>query len=129
MADNILTKDRTDANISLAAKDNGSVLFPRNIITDPSGNDITPLTDDQLRASAVPVEGPLTDAQLRATSVNVSYSNTEATPLHTKAIDAPFTRVGFAEVGSGIIGNAANVLELRKSGSGMAVSQSAGNLE
>jgi hypothetical protein len=33
MADNILTKDRTDADIALAAKDIGGVLFPRNIIT------------------------------------------------------------------------------------------------
>ena len=112
MADNILTKDRADVDIALAAKDIGGVLFPRNILTDPSGNDLTPLTDAQLRAVAVPV----------------SYSNTESTPLHTRAIDSPFTRVGFAEVGSGIIGNAANVLELRQSGSGMAVSQSAGNL-
>jgi hypothetical protein len=57
MADNILTKDRTDANISLAAKDNGGVLFPRNVLTDPAGNDLTPLTDAALRASAVPVSG------------------------------------------------------------------------
>lgn len=55
MADNILTKDRADADISLAAKDNAGVLFPRNILTDPSGVDITPLTDTQLRAAAVPV--------------------------------------------------------------------------
>lgn len=72
--------------------------------------------------------GGLTDAQLRAYPVAVSYSNTEATPIHTRSIDAPFTRIGFAEVGSGIIGNAANILDLRQTGSGMAVSQSGGNL-
>ena len=72
--------------------------------------------------------GGLTDAQLRASPVAVSYSNTEATPIHTRSIDAPFTRIGFAEVGSGIIGNAANILGLRQTGSGMAVSQSGGNL-
>lgn len=55
MADNILTKDRADADIAIAAKDNSGILFPRNILVDPSGNDITPLTDAQLRASAVPV--------------------------------------------------------------------------
>lgn len=60
--------------------------------------------------------------------VAVSYSNTEATPIHTRSIDAPFTRIGFAEVGSGIRGNAANILDLRQTGSGMAVSQSGGNL-
>ena len=72
--------------------------------------------------------GGLTDAQLRASPVAVSYSNTEATPINTRAIDSPFTRIGFAEVGSGIVGNAATILNLRQTGSGMAVSQSAGNL-
>lgn len=55
MADNILTKDRTDADIALAAKDSAGVLVPRNLIVDTSGADITPLTDAQLRASAVTV--------------------------------------------------------------------------
>lgn len=82
--------------------------------------------EDQLGGSGG--GGGLTDAQLRASPVAVSYSNTEATPIHTRSIDAPFTRIGFAEVGSGIIGNAANILDLRKTGSGMAVSQSGGNL-
>jgi hypothetical protein len=34
-----------------------------------------PLTDTQLRATAVPVSGPLTDTQLRATPVDVSITN------------------------------------------------------
>jgi len=34
-----------------------------------------PLTDTQLRATAVPVSGPLTDTQLRATAVPVSISS------------------------------------------------------
>ena len=55
MADNILTKDRTDADIALAAKDSAGVLVPRNLIVDTSGADITPLTDAQLRASALPL--------------------------------------------------------------------------
>ena len=55
MADNILTKDRDDADIALAAKDLAGVLTPRNIISDPSGADITPLTDEALRAVPVPV--------------------------------------------------------------------------
>lgn len=37
-----------------------------------------PLTDAQLRATAVPVSGPLTDAQLRATAVPVSGPLTDA---------------------------------------------------
>ena len=60
MADNILTKDRADANLDIAAKDIGGVQHPRNIIVDPSGNDITPLTDAALRASPLPVSGTVT---------------------------------------------------------------------
>lgn len=74
MSDNILTKDRTDANIALSAKDVSGVLIPRNILTTPDGTEITPLTDAALRASAVPVSaaslplptGAATDATLAA---------------------------------------------------------------
>jgi hypothetical protein len=41
-----------------------------------------PLTDTQLRATAVPVSGPLTDAQLRATAVPTSVASL---PLPTGA--------------------------------------------
>lgn len=43
MADNILTKDRDDNNLSIAAKEIGGVQYPRNILADSSGNDITVL--------------------------------------------------------------------------------------
>jgi hypothetical protein len=104
MADNILTKDRADADLDIAAKEIASVKFPRNILTDPSGNDLTPLTDAALRATPVPVSVPgsvavtgtfwqatqpvsftwagLTDAQLRATAVAVSLASV---PLPTGA--------------------------------------------
>lgn len=73
MSDNIKTKDRDNNDLDIAAKDLGAgVQLPRNIITDPLGNDLTPLTDVQLRATPVPVSGPLTDVQLRATEVPVS---------------------------------------------------------
>lgn len=62
----------------LAAKDIGDVLYPRNIITDPAGNDLTPLTDAALRATPVavtvtnsPVTSGLTNAELRSTAVPV----------------------------------------------------------
>ena len=44
-----------------------------------------PLTDAQLRATAVPVSGPLTDTQLRATAVPVSglFTDLPATPTVT----------------------------------------------
>lgn len=49
---------------------------------DSSGNPSTPLTDTQLRATAVPVSGPLTDAQIRATALPVSIASQ---PLPTGA--------------------------------------------
>lgn len=55
--DDILTKDRNDADIAIAAKDIAGVLFPRNIIVTPAGLELSPLTDDELRASPVPVSG------------------------------------------------------------------------
>lgn len=114
-----------------------------------------PLTDTQLRATAVPVSasalplptgaatettlaavngklpaldsgrlpvvlpaggGGLTNAELRSSPVSVTNS-------------APsFMRAGFAEVGSGIVGKAAEEFTLLQTGSGMTVNQSAGNL-
>lgn len=44
MADNILTKDRADADLDVAAKDIAGVQFPRNILTDSAGSDIDPAT-------------------------------------------------------------------------------------
>jgi hypothetical protein len=74
-----------------------------------------------LSGGRIPVElpsggGSLTDTELRAAPVPVSQVS-------------PFLwRVGFAEVGAGLQGSAAAELELLKTGAGMAVSQSAGNL-
>lgn len=98
MSDNIKTLDRDLADLDIAAKEIGGVQYPRNILVDPSGADITPLTDAQLRAAAVPVSvsgsvavtgtfwqttqpvsiaswGGLTDAQLRAAAVPVSLAS------------------------------------------------------
>ncbi len=57
MADNILTKDRDDADIALAAKDLAGVLFPRNVIADPSGNDLSvfPVSNAALDALATAI--------------------------------------------------------------------------
>lgn len=55
-----------------------------------------PLTDAQLRASAVPVSGPITDAQLRASNVPVApdvtkgaWANDSKTQRVTLASDGP----------------------------------------
>jgi hypothetical protein len=77
--------------------------------------DSDPLTNAQLRATAVPTTA-LTDAQLRATAV----PTTLASPT--------FVRVGFAEVGAGLVGKAAQDFSLLQTGAGMGVNQSGGNL-
>ncbi len=60
--------------------------------------------------------GGLTNNELRASPVPVTNSN------------PAFMRAGFAEVGSGIVGKAAEDFTLLQTGSGMTVNQSAGNL-
>lgn len=89
MADNILAKDRTDADITLAAKDNAGVLFPRNIIVTPAGLDLSPLTDDELRASPVPVSGAFYQATQPVSAASLplpSGAATEATATAMRAM-------------------------------------------
>lgn len=110
MAENILTRDRTGTDIELAARELApGVLAQRGQLVNAAGADISPATEGT-------VAGLLTDAQLRA----------EPVPVH---IDPPtFMRVGFAEVGSGLQGKAAQDMAVKQTGGGMAVSQSGGNL-
>ena len=61
-----------------------------------------PLTDTQLRATAVPVSGPLTDTQLRAAAVPVSASSL---PLPTGA--ATETTLGSVDTNIGALADAA----------------------
>jgi hypothetical protein len=60
--------------------------------------------------------GGLTDTELRATPVEVINTS------------PAFMRAGFTEVGSGIVGKAAEEFTLLQTGSGMTVNQSSGNL-
>lgn len=96
MADNLTALDAALATIILAAKEIAGVKYPRSILTAPDGSDLTPLTDAELRATAVPVSGPVTDAQMRATALPVSGPLTDgqlratAVPVSgTLALDAP----------------------------------------
>ena len=81
--------DDLNAQVSTAAKQdtgNASLASIDSKLTSP----ITvtgPLTDTQLRASAVPVSGPLTDTQLRATPVPVSGTVTANAGTGTFLID------------------------------------------
>lgn len=40
MADNILTKDRSGANLDIAAKDVAGVLVPRNLLRNTAGSEL-----------------------------------------------------------------------------------------
>lgn len=53
---------------------------------------------------------------------------TESNPVPISQVAPTFMRVGFAEVGAGLVGKSADNLTLIKTGSGMAVDQAAGNL-
>lgn len=95
MADNLTALDAALATIILAAKEIAGVKYPRSILTAPDGSDLTPLTDAQLRATAVPVSGPVTDAQMRATALPVSGPLTDgqlratAVPVSASALPLP----------------------------------------
>ncbi len=110
MADNITIKDGTGASVIMRATDNAGVFTPHHAIgiggSEISGGNplpvtgtVTatgPLTDTQLRATAVPVSGtvtatgPLTDTQLRATAVPVS-GTVSATVSGTVTATGPLT--------------------------------------
>jgi hypothetical protein len=141
MADNVTLPGE---GAEIAADDVGGVLFQRVKLAygaDGSATDVDtgsglpvatglsqPLTDAQLRATAVPVSGTVAiDSASLAALETISVGNFPATQQVSIA-NPTFMRVGFAEVGSGIVGNAANYLTVKQTGSGMAVSQSAGNL-
>jgi hypothetical protein len=92
MADNIRTKDRDDADISIAAKDIAGVLHPRNIITDPAGNDITPAT--QATLAALNVIAAAVQSAVEAINGKTTAVNTGAI-AGTVAIGGPFA-INFA---------------------------------
>lgn len=90
MADNV-TANPGSGGATFATDDIAGVQFPRMkvVIGADGANDgdvsssnplpvLGPLTDAELRASAVPVSGPATDAQLRATPLPVSGPLTDA---------------------------------------------------
>jgi hypothetical protein len=138
---------------SLAVNDNGGLLSVDDgggsITVDTAGGPLSvsgPLTDTQLRATAVPVSGPLTDTQLRATAVPVSGPLTDtqlratAVPVSGPLTDTQLRATAVPVVGSAptrtpttasVTGSAASVLVLAANASrrGLMVSnQSASKL-
>jgi hypothetical protein len=102
MADNITVLDSTGATKTVASDDVSGIMHQRIKATfgvDGSAVDVSatdplpvtgPLTDTQLRATAVPVSGPLTDTQIRATALPVSGPLTD-TQLRATAVPVSFT--------------------------------------
>jgi hypothetical protein len=98
MADNIQVSQ--GSGTTMATDDVAGVQYPRvklshgvdgSAVDASSSNPLPvtgPLTDGQLRATAVPVSGPLTDVQLRATAVPVSGTVTANTGLTQPLTDA-----------------------------------------
>lgn len=70
-----------------------------------------PLTDTQLRAAAVPVSGPLTDTQLRATAVPVSGPLTD-TQLRAAAVPVVGTVAARTPTTTSVTSTASSVLVL-----------------
>jgi hypothetical protein len=113
MADNILTRDRDLASLDIAAKEIGGVKFPRNMLVDASGVDITPATQQTLASllAAVQAQQPgLTNAELRATALQVSGTFYQATQpvsftwagltdaqLRASPIPVSFTQTGLTD--------------------------------
>lgn len=89
MADDILTTDRDGNDIDIAGKHIAGVIYPRNILTDPSGNDLTPLTDAALRATPVPVSvSGVASAANQATEIASLASIDAKTPALGQALAA-----------------------------------------
>jgi hypothetical protein len=100
-----VTVGNTDA-APIPIKDGGN-----SITVDDGGSSLTvdgPLTDTQLRATAVPVSGPLTDTQLRATAVPVSGPLTD-TQLRATAVpvSGPLTDTQLRAAAVPVVGSVA----------------------
>lgn len=94
MTDHIKVKDRTGADLDIAAKELAGVQHPLNILCDETGTPYTPLTNAQLRAAAVPVSIsalPLPAGAATAAGL-ASVVSALGSPLQaggTVALDAP----------------------------------------
>ena len=75
-----------------------------------------PLTDTQLRATALPVSGPLTDTQLRATAVSVTGGLTD-TQLRATAVPVTSNTAARTPTTTSVNGTASSVLILASNAS------------
>jgi hypothetical protein len=124
MADDILSKDRDNADITLAAREIGGKKFARVINSNADGADVNLGTEATLEAARLLLADML--ARLPVPSATDPTAASEG--IVTRNAPPLFWRVGFAEVGSGLQGLALAELDLIRTGAGMAVSQAGGNL-
>lgn len=110
MADNLTTPvvDGTD----VAAKDIGGVLYPRNIITDSSGNDISPATtgkQDTIIGHLDGVEGLLTTIDADTGALAGAVSGTEMQVDVVAALPAGDNNIGNVDLASAIPAGTNNI--------------------
>ena len=122
---NIPAKDANDALVALATHLIGGEHHGAYLPSDPGTGAPFKAADDATLAAANLLLTAVRDAVQSMNSKQPAQSN-GAVPV--TQVSPFFWRVGFAEVGSGLQGSAAAELSLRKTGAGMAVSQSGGNL-
>jgi hypothetical protein len=98
-------------------------------------NAATTAGDKLLTDTLVTVDSAAAPTDARAQVMKMAYGAqgdavmvSSTSPMPVASASAPFWRVGFAEVGSGLQGLAAAELDLLQTGAGMAVNQSGGNL-
>lgn len=121
----IPAKDATGADLTLASTATAAGELPTSASGDPAtGLPFKASSEATLEAARLLLVDML--AQLPVPSA--ADPTAASLGIVTRAAPPLFWRVGFAEVGSGLQGLAAAELDLIKTGSGMAVNQSGGNL-
>ena len=127
MADNIRTKNRDDNDLDIASKDVAGVQIPRNIIVDGTGAEIAMATEATAEASRVLLTGVATEATLaaRLPTLTASIPLDHSSGMPVRQIPADLWRCSFSDVGSGLQTTDLTTLQ---TGTGQAISQSAGNL-
>jgi len=155
MADSFVQVPPDSTGKQIATNDVAGKQYQVVNLANSAGAELNPLTDTELRASPISVTGPLTDMELRATALEVSMTTaplptgaaTETTlgeindKLPTASADMPtdntpaiavrqapqkYIDCSYSQVGSGLL--APELVQIGSTGTGMALSQAAGNL-
>lgn len=113
MADNILTKDRDNANIAIAAKGVAGVLTPRNMLQNAAGTDINPATQETVAALALESGGNLATLAARTPALGqATMANSRPVVIASNQGNVPVAPAAQATSGSMAALNAAVSLTL-----------------